>query len=82
MALAGFVDGKFLPIHWFEGSVNGKSYIKMLDGKVWPSVKHSASRNGYWFMQDCAIAHTTNTVLFYLKDKFQGKVVSHKMDFP
>ena len=39
MALAGFVDGKLLPIHWFEGSVNGESYIKMLEDKVWPSAK-------------------------------------------
>ena len=82
MAWAGFVDGKFLPIHWFEGSVNGESYIKMLEDKVWPSVKHSASRKGYWFMQDCATAHTTNAVLSYLKDKLQGRVVSHKTDFP
>ena len=33
-------------------------------------------------MQDCATAHTTNAVLSYLKDKFQGRVVSHKTDFP
>ena len=38
MAWAGFVDEKFLPIHWFEGSVNEESYIKMLEDKVWPSV--------------------------------------------
>ena len=38
MAWAGFVDGRFLPIHWFEGSVNGESYNKLLKEKVWPSV--------------------------------------------
>jgi len=81
MALAGFVNGKFLPIHWFKGSVNGESYIITLEDKVYTSVKHSGSRKGYWFMQDCATAHTTNAVLSYLKDKFQGRVVSHKTDF-
>ena len=70
MAWAEFVDGKFLPIHGFEGSVNEKSYIKMLEDKVWPSVKHSAST-----------AYTTNAVLFYLKYKFQGRNVSHKAEF-
>jgi len=41
-------------------------------------LKHSASRKGYWFMQDCATAHTTNAILSYLKDKFQGRVVSQQ----
>ena len=74
-------DQKFLPIHWFEGSVNGENFIKMFEDKVWPSVEHSASRKGYWFMQDWATAHTTNAVLSYLKDKFQGRVVNHKTEF-
>ena len=34
MAWAGFVDEKFLPIRWFEGSVNGESYIEMLESTV------------------------------------------------
>ena len=82
MAWAGFVDGRFLPIHWFEGSVNGESYNKLLKEKVWPSVRSKASRKGYWFMQDGATPHTTANSLFYLKDKFSARVVSNKTDFP
>ena len=44
---ARFVDGKSLPIHWFEGSVNGESNIKMHEDKVWPSVKQSAFGKRY-----------------------------------
>jgi len=58
------------------------SQIKMLEDKVWPSVEHSASRKGYWFMQDCATAHTNSAVLSYLEAKTQGRVVSHMADFP
>ena len=32
MAWAGLVDGKVLPIHWFEGSVDAAAYLTMLQG--------------------------------------------------
>ena len=30
MAWVGIVDGKVLPVYWFEGSVTGKGYLQML----------------------------------------------------
>ena len=80
MAWVGFVNGKFLPIHWFEGNVDGDQYKSMLESKVWPAVRRSASRNRLWFMQDGARPHTTNECLDFLKEKFNNRVISDKLD--
>ena len=52
MCWVGVVDGRVLPIHWFEenGScVNGDSYLDMLKTVVWPSVSRTAKRKKFWF---------------------------------
>ena len=36
--------GRFLLIHWFQGSVNDNSYNNLLEEKVWSSVSSKASR--------------------------------------
>ena len=81
MAWVGFVNGKLLPIHWFEGSVNGNQYLEMLKNKVWPSVRGTATRDGLWFMQDGAKPHTTNDCLGFLQEKFQNRAVSNRLEF-
>ena len=53
-----------LPIHWFQGSVNGKSYNNLRKVKVWQSVRSKASEKGYWS-------------LFCLKNNFSGRVLSN-----
>ena len=80
MAWVGFVNGKFLPIHWFEGNVDGDQYKSMLESKVWPAVRRSASRNRLWFMQDGARPHTTNECLDFLKEKFNNRVISDRVE--
>ena len=82
MVWAGFVNGRFLPLHWFEGSVTSDTYLNMLREKVWPAVRNLASRNGYWFQQDGAPPHTTAQCLKFLSEKFSGRVISNKTDFP
>ena len=49
MALVGFVDVSFLPVVWFNGSVNGDKYLnQVLKGTVWPAVRNIATRRQYW----------------------------------
>ena len=81
MAWVGIVDGRVLPITWFQGSVTGLSYLEMLEKKVWPAVKSVATKKKYWFQQDGARVHTTKDCLAFLKDKFQGRVISNRLDF-
>ena len=80
MAWAGLIDGKVLPIHWFEGSVNAASYLAMLKGLVWPAVRASATRKQYWFQQDGASVHCTPEVLAFLASKFGARVISRNTE--
>ena len=67
------VDGKVLPIHWCEGSVDAASFLAMLKGMVWPAVRASATRKSYWFQQDGASVHCTAEVLAFLASKFGAR---------
>ena len=55
--------GKFLPLHWFEGSVNENTYLNMLKEKVWPALKGSATKKRLWFQLDGARVHTYSQFL-------------------
>ena len=81
MAWVGIVDGRVLSITWFQGSVTGQNYLEMLENKVWPAVKSVATKKKYWFQQDGARVHTTNDCLAFLQDKFQGRVISNRLNF-
>ena len=83
MAWVGVVGKKVLPVHWFEQKkgVNGESYLQLLKDTVWPAVKSVATRNGLYFQQDGATPHTTNLVMEFLGEKFQGRVISRRADF-
>ena len=83
MAWVGVVGKKVLPVHWFEEKkgVNGETYLNMLKDKVWPAVKGIANRRNLYFQQDGATPHTTNQVMDFLNQKFQGRVISRKADF-
>ena len=78
MAWVGIVDGKVLPVHWFEGNVDSNKYLDMLETIVWPAVRGSATRKQYWFMQDGAPPHCTAEVLEFLASKFGDRVISRK----
>ena len=43
----------------YEGSLTSETDLAMLKEKVWPAVRASASRDGYWFQQDVDPPHTT-----------------------
>ena len=50
----GLINSKIL-LHWFDmnESVNGSTYWEMFKTAMWPKVRAVASRNQYWFQQDC-----------------------------
>ena len=81
MVWVGFVDGKILPITWFDGSVKAETYLDMLKNRVWPAVRGSSTKENYWFQQDGARVHTSYENLSFLKEKFHGRVISDKLDF-
>ena len=57
-------------------------YKELLEEKVWPLLKHRATREQLYFMQDGATCHTTPLNLDFLRSKFAGRVISHKTDLP
>lgn len=81
MAWLGVVDGKCL-LHWFSGTVNGDSYLQMLQTVVWPAIRHRATARQYWFQQDGAPPHVTKPVMDFLHAKFGDRVISRKSEHP
>ena len=76
MCWVGTVDGRCLPVVWFEGSVDSKVYLeRVLKGAVWPSVRGVATRKQYWFQQDGASCHVTEECLDFIESKFGGQVM-------
>ena len=76
MAWVGMVDGRILPIYWFEGSVNGEKYLDMLKNSLWPSIRSRATRQNYWMQQDGAAPHISGPVMDFLRSKFGDNIVS------
>ena len=54
------IDGRCLPVHWFEEPGNGASYLEMLKTVMWPAVRAVATRRGCWFQQDGTPSHGTS----------------------
>ena len=86
MIFVAVVNGKIPIVHPFiteEGrslSVNGSVYHDLLQEKVWPTFRSSATRQQLWWMQDGAPAHCTNEAKTFLLEKFQGRVISRGTD--
>ena len=77
MAWVGIIDGRCLPVVWFEGSVNGEVYReKFLKDTVQPNVKHVATRKKYRFQHDAASCHVTAQYSSFLRTKFGDRIIS------
>lgn len=63
-------------------SVNGVSYLELLQDVVWPRLRGSATRLALWWMQDGAPPHCTNAALEFLNEKFRGRVISRRTETP
>ena len=62
--------------------VNGECYLSLLQNTVWPKLRYTATRSSLWWMQDGAPPHCTNSVLAFLNEKFQGRVISRRTANP
>jgi hypothetical protein len=86
MAWVGLIDGKILPVYWFQNengspiSVNGEAYRNMLNEHVYPLIKYSITRKQWWYQQDGATPHCTVENIELLKKKFGGRVISRRSD--
>ena len=78
MAWCGMIRGRVI-LHWFEGGVDGDTYLQMLQDVVWPVVK---DMKNIWFMQDGAPAHVMPAVLEFLHQKFGNNIISRKTAYP
>ena len=82
MLFVAIVDGKVPVVHAFvdengrNSILNGAGYFDFLREKIWPTFRSSATRKGYWFMQDGAPVHCTTEAKQFLVEKFQGRVIS------
>ena len=76
MAWVGILDRQVFPVHRFEGSVDGPTYLATLQDLVWPVVRGRATRRQpVWFQQDGASPHCTPEVLAFLSSKFGDRVI-------
>lgn len=79
IAWVGIVDGRILPVVWFEGSVNSIVYLEqVLKNSMWNSVKNLAARRQCWFQQDGASCHVTAECLDFLHEKLGDRIISRR----
>lgn len=82
MMFVAIVDGQIPIVHAFvdencsNQSVNGASYLNLLQDVVWPALRFKATRKGYWWQQDGAPPHCTTLAKEFLLKKFSGRVIS------
>ena len=67
---------------FIEGSINQFVYKELLEEKVGPLLKHRATREQLYFMQDGSTCHITQLNLKFLRSKFVDRVISNKTDLP
>jgi hypothetical protein len=58
---------------FFEGNVDGSSYLDLLNDQFWPEVGHLVEEQQLWFMQDGAPAHWAKLVRNWLDQKFTNR---------
>ena len=80
MCWTGLYNGKVIGPFWIEGSMDQMVYRELLEDHVWPEVRHVATRQELWWMQDGATCHTTNFNMEYLREKFQDRIISNKAE--
>ena len=88
MTFVAIADGKILAVHDFRDengrsvTVNGASYLAMLEDFVWPAIQDHVEDQELWWMQDGAPPHCTQAVLSFLREKFDGRVISRRTPVP
>ena len=73
-------DGKVIGPVWIEGTMDQYVYREVMEDHVWPVIRHVATRNSLWLMQDGATCHTTRYNMDHLKEKFGNRIISNKSE--
>ena len=77
MCWAAIINGEMI-FHWFNDrqSMNGETYLEIMENVFWPRVRTVSTRSAYWFQKDGATPHTTLRARTWLQDKFGDRVIS------
>ena len=85
MAFVCLIDGRALPVVWFEKqkpsdkvSVTQASYVKMLKEKIFCHFTDE-ELGRYWWQQDGAPAHAAGATIAYLQSIFGERIISRAM---
>lgn len=71
---SGGIIGPF----FFDGSVNGQSYLAMLEEQFWPEVEPLVEAHQLYFQQDGASAHYAKQVRDWLDEKFPARWIGRR----
>lgn len=74
MVWCAMTSTKLIGPYFFDGSVNGQSYLTMLSDFLWPQI----SRRGFTFQQDGAPAHYAVAVRHWLDEKMHGHWIGRR----
>jgi len=64
--------------YFFEDTVNQYNYLKMFQSYFWRRNVQTSNYTKYYFQQDGATAHTSNSVQQWLLEKFSKKFIDKK----
>ena len=83
MCWSMIVDGRVY-LYWFEpkARIDQHRYLRMLQEFMKPIIDGLPGRDSFIFQQDGARCHTTPFVLAWLKEEFDGRVISGNTDTP
>ena len=79
-------NGQLVGPFFFDGNVNGRTYLEMLNEYILPALleAYQNNLNQVWWAQDGAPAHRTRAVRNCLGQSFRGKVIAlgHEIEWP
>jgi hypothetical protein len=82
MVWAGLWSSGRVGPFFFNGSVTAETYLKLLNGEVWPSISRNVQREKLWFQQDGAPAHYGRLVRQWLDSHFPKRWIGRQSDIP
>ena len=81
-------NGTLLGSYFFENTVNGRTYLQMLNNQAFPQICRNYNinlhENNLWWVQDGATTHRTRPVRRRLQDVFGQRVIAmgHFVEWP
>jgi transposase len=75
MVWCGILGDQVIGPYFFDQSVNGSTYLQLLENKIWPQIRHL---NQIYFQQDGAPAHYHKEVRAWLDNKMPGRWIGRR----